>query len=607
MPKIEVRDESLYRYLGRNVADPELEALLVSAKGELDGRDGDTLKLELNDTNRPDLWSAAGVGRCLRAHETGTVPNYPFFSTAGDSRTTDNREVVVDPGLAQTRPYICAFAVRGPALDDDQLVELIQSQEKLAWNFGRKRKAVAIGLYRSDLIRYPVHYDAVDPDSTRFVPLGVDREMSLREIITDHPKGRDFGDIVAQMPKMPFLRDDKGDVLSFPPVINSAHVGAVQVGDTELFVEMTGTDLHVLCLAASVFACDFADAGFDVLPVLVRYPYETSLGRDVVTPFRFQSPVTARTGEVNRFLGVKLTDDEIVTALRRAGIDASISAGEIRFDPPPYRNDFLHPVDVVEEVVIGRGMDTFEPQMPQDFTVGRLSPQEEVNREVKDLLVGLSFQEMVYSYLGSHRDFVARMLPADASFADRTPAGEATGEDRYVPSAAGHVRIANPMSENYEYVRSSSLPFLLATEQESGNAAYPHRIFEIGKVAVPDARRNEGSRTYDLLGALIADGSAGFNDVVSIVAVLAYYLGMTYRLAERDDARFIPGRCATVVVGSRSVGTIGEVHPGVLANWSIEVPCAAIELDLTAILESRAASGDDANRGVTKTSAKSRG
>jgi phenylalanyl-tRNA synthetase beta chain len=32
------------------------------------------------------------------------------------------------------------------------------------------------------------------------------------------------------------------------------------------------------------------------------------------------------------------------------------------------------------------------------------------------------------------------------------------------------------------------------------------------------------------------------------------------------------------------VGVIGEIHPAVLDAWGIQMPCAAVELDLEALL-----------------------
>jgi len=212
-------------------------------------------------------------------------------------------------------------------------------------------------------------------------------------------------------------------------------------------------------------------------------------------------------------------------------------------------------------VMIGRGMNSFGPETPKDFTVGRLSDAETFARKAQTVLVGLGFQEMIFNYRGSRRDFVDRMN---------------IGADDVL-------RIANPMSENFEYVRNSVLPCLLQAESVSGNAVYPHQIYEIGKIVKLDADDVYGSVTKNHLGFLTASADTGFNQVNSQVAVILYYLGADYRLEELDDSRFIPGRGARILVGGRSVGFFGELHPAVLANWSVQMPCTAGEIDLDAV------------------------
>ena len=46
--------------------------------------------------------------------------------------------------------------------------------------------------------------------------------------------------------------------------------------------------------------------------------------------------------------------------------------------------------------------------------------------------------------------------------------------------------IQNPMSLNFRVVRPSVLPSLLRLEAESQNAAYPHLVFECGKICIKD-------------------------------------------------------------------------------------------------------------------------
>ena len=189
MPKIELPQATLFHYMGRSMPEPELELLLESAKAEIDEPvdAAGSMKIELNDTNRPDLWSTAGLGRHLRTYLGGPVPDYPFFSRPGTSLDAGARRVVVDAALGDYRPYIAAFAVSGKPIDDPSLTDLIQSQEKLCTNYGRRRKSIAMGVNRTALMTVPVHYVAADPDATRFVPLGMAEELSLRQIIERHP------------------------------------------------------------------------------------------------------------------------------------------------------------------------------------------------------------------------------------------------------------------------------------------------------------------------------------------------------------------------------------------------------------------------------------
>ena len=560
MPKIDVNEELFFKALGRRYDAAELTPLLTTAKAELDDwpKGEGILRIELNDTNRPDLWSTLGLARQLSIFLTGKVPSYPFFSRAGDIKTTGDRRVVVDKGLKDIRPFIGSFVAEGKEVTDALLREIIQSQEKLCGNFGRKRKTIAMGVSRADLVTWPVSYSAADPDKTRFVPLDFEKPMSLRQIITEHPKVKEYGPIVSGFARFPLLSDGKGEVLTFPPVINSALIGGVKPGDTRLFIDLTGPDLDTILTACAIAACDFADMGFRIQPVAVEYPFDTPYGRTIVTPFYFQKDTALEVAEASKRLGEEFTVEQAAAYIRKMGNTVTVKGTTITVSPPEYRNDFLHAVDAIEEIMIGRGMDTFSPVMPRDFTVGRVSETEEYGRRVREIMIGLGYQEMIYGYLGSRKDIVERMCV----------------------DGADAIEIANPMAESFDTVRNSILPNLLGSEAESAHATYPHRIFEIGKIVLRDPKMNEGSRTYNSLGFLIADREAGFNEVDAHVLALFYYLSVEPKLSPVEDPRFIPGRAAAISVGGRRVGIIGEVHPRVLSNWGIEMPCAAAEIHL---------------------------
>ena len=565
MPKFETKEKFLFSLLGREYTDDELEQVFPRAKAELDEHDKESgvFKIELNDTNRPDLWSAMGLARLLKNYEDPQIREYDFFSSKCFTADNKGRELHVGNRAKEVREFSCGFVAKGKKVDEDILLTLIQSQEKLCFNFGRKRRTIAMGIYRNNLIKYPIHYDGADPDKTHFVPLHMEEDLTLREILEKHPKGQEYGYIIKDKPVYPYLYDDAGKTLSMPPVINSAYVGAVEIGDDNLFVEMSGPILKDILLCASIMAVDMADLGFEIEPVKIIYPYETEFGKEITVPYYFQDSQSCTVQEIKHVLGEDINVEDAKEALLRMGV-YSVSEGDtIHITCPEYRNDFLHPVDVVEDVMIGYGLENFEPTIPRDFTVGRLTPAEELGRKVKDIMVGMGFQEMIYNYLGSRREYVDNMhIKGDKV-----------------------IMISNPMSENFEAVRPSIIPSLLESESVSGHATYPHKIFEVGKVAYLEPSDNSGTVTRNNLGFMSADGSVTFNDANSFINTLMYFLRVEYTLASPgEDPRFIPGRCAEIVVGGKKVGVFGEVHPAVLESWGCSMPAIVAEIDLDCLL-----------------------
>jgi phenylalanyl-tRNA synthetase beta chain len=216
----------------------------------------------------------------------------------------------------------------------------------------------------------------------------------------------------------------------------------------------------------------------------------------------------------------------------------------------------------MEDIMMGRGLETFKPERPRDFTVGRLSPITIFSRRVKETMIGMGYQEMIYNYLGSRKDLVEKMRGDGGSI----------------------IRISNPMTENYESVRDSVLASLVQSESVSGHAAYPHRIFETGKIACLDDNDNSGTVTRQYLGFFEASGETNFNAVAAELQTLFYYLAREYDVEESGDSRFIPGRAAVILHKNRPIGVFGELHPELLENWGIAVPCTACELDVEALL-----------------------
>ena len=108
MPKVEVNENLFFNLVGKKYNCDELfEKKLTHAKAELDEKPDETLpqdkrviKIELNDTNRPDLWSTGGIARCLREYEGGEHKNYASFMNTKDTfLDSHNRTIIVNENL----------------------------------------------------------------------------------------------------------------------------------------------------------------------------------------------------------------------------------------------------------------------------------------------------------------------------------------------------------------------------------------------------------------------------------------------------------------------------------------------------------------------------
>ncbi len=545
MPTITFIKQDLDYLLSRSLTLTQLEQVWPLVKGELKEYHESTseLKLELNDTNRPDLWCVEGIARQIRTHLEKKFRPYTFYG----GRRKAAGEVIVDPALKSIRPYIGACIARHLNIGETGLAGLIQTQEKLSEGFGRKRQMVSIGLYRLQEIRFPVSYTAVRPTEARFTPLGFEEPLTLAEILKQHPKGMSYGKILSSFTTYPLLVDIEKKILSFPPIINSRQIGEVKADDQDLFVEVTGTDLRMVVLTVNILAANLADRGATIDPVEIRYPYSTELGQKIVMP---------------GLLFKSLTLDQVVLNLTRYGYTVKTQGKKVVVSVPAFRDDLMHAVDVVEDFAISRGYGSFRPEVPTQFTVGGLSRIEAFSDRIRTHLIGMGFQEVISNILTHRGELADRMnLPKDQM-----------------------VEVDNVMSETYSALRNWVIPSLLRIEASSSKAFYPHRIFEVGEVAVIDKSIKEATKTLLKAGVLLAHPSANFSELHSCLDFLMYYLGESYELQPMSHPTFIEGRVGRIRVDGNDVGLIGEVHPRVLSNWQITMPCTAFELDLNKLL-----------------------
>jgi len=544
----------------------ELNEIFYSVKSELSGAsrtepilDDSELQLENKDTNRPDIWSTEGIARALRGI-LGIEVGVKEYSVARKAAV----EISVDRELKAIRPFIGCVVARRTKISDVVIRGLIHLQDKLDHSYGRRRRRSSIGFYDFDLITPPLRYGVAGPDEIKFVPLEGDHAMSLREILEEHPKGIEYGHIVKQYRKMPILLDSKEKVLSFPPIINSNDLGRVTPETKNILVEITGTSEETVMNALTILTVTLADRGAQISPALVHYRYGKP--RTVTTPDLRERHVKLPLGDVKSLIGLDLGRGETVSLLRRARYDVTGSGGkQLNILVPCYRLDILHPVDVIEDIAIAYSLNKMKPRWPSDLTFGNLSPMEEFSDRVRELMIGLGFQEVLSFMMTNHEKLFTKMNKE--------------------PSQV--VEISNPKIMTLTCLRSWLLPGLVDFLSNNTHVEYPQRLYEVGDCTVWDANLPNRARDARKLACVSAHSRANFTEMKSNLEPLMANLGFEFTLTPIDHPSFLEGRVGSILIGDKEVGIMGEIHPQVIENWKLEDPIAAMELDLDRLFQMR--------------------
>ncbi|MFP4116138.1 MAG: phenylalanine--tRNA ligase subunit beta [Candidatus Aenigmatarchaeota archaeon] len=530
--------EELDALVGKRLSDEVLDSKAPMMGCDVEEVNEGSVEIEIFP-NRPDLLSVEGFARSFRQFLGVSQGLVNYEVGEGDLKLD------VDSSVEEVRPCVSAGVVRNVDLTEGVLRSLMQVQEKIHATFGRGRRKVAIGIHDMENVEGPFTYKAVGPESVEFIPLHCEEKMNLLEIKEKHPKG-EYATILEGNDRWPIIVDRNGQVLSFPPVINGTVTKLTE--DTEdIFIDVTGTDQQAVDQALNLIATELAERGGDIESVSVDGEGEPDLSPE---------KIDVDLDYANRLLNLELSEDELEGLL--AGMGFGYDDGEALV--PCYRVDIMHPMDIVEDLAISYGYENFEPDIPDVGGVGRPDAFEEFTDEVRDLMIGFGFQEVMTPVLTNRDKQFTRMEREEMEV----------------------VEAENPLSEKYSVCRRGLLPGLLGVLKENKHRSYPQEIFEAGDVVVP-GEGETGGENRRRLSAAVSAKQVNYTDLASVVDSLMEMVGAEYELEESDGPLFMESRGAKILVNGEVIGEVGEVHPQVLENWELEKPVAGFELDLDKI------------------------
>ncbi|MBU8867088.1 phenylalanine--tRNA ligase subunit beta [Paenarthrobacter aromaticivorans] len=302
-------------------------------------------------------------------------------------------------------------------------------------------------------------------------------------------------------------------------------------------------------------------------------------------------------------IGIDFTEEQITTSLVDLGAAVEKTATGYLVTAPSWRNDLETKEDLSEEIARLVGYDNIPATLPVAPPGRGLSRSQQQKRRVVQALADAGLTE-VLSY------------PFVSKAANDTFGVPEESEER--PA----LKLANPISEEHGYLRTSILPGLIEVARRNHSRGFRDlALYEAGSVFLPGERLGTESipplgvkPSDEVLDALydgvphqplhIAAVLTGHDspaaathtprawdwaDALDVARLIADVLGVELAVSQGSHQAYHPGRAAQLALRSGDVvGYAGELHPKLLAAHDMPARSVALEVNVEALFEAAA-------------------
>ncbi len=540
MPVVELSYTRLQKLVGK-VTKKQISDSLPFLGLDIESEDKDLVRIEYSP-NRPDYSTDFGIALGLQGLlgiKTGSVKL--------KIKKSSSYKISVKSDVSKIRPFVTGIVAKNGRVDDKTIKQLMTMQEDLHFGIGRKRKKSSIGIHDLDKISFPLIYTTTNK-THKFIPLNSDKEIPISEILTNTDVGKDYGHLLGQSSRVPLILDSNENTVSFPPIINAA-VTTVTPKTKNLFVEVTGINKEDAEDMLSVVATILQSAGFTLESVNIA-------GAKNSSPKFDSRKLTVNSSLINLTLGLDLKTPKIISCLKKSRLDASSKGTNVICSIPAYRFDIFGPMDLVEEVALGYGIQNIEPTLTPSQTVGETNLVSLKLKSLDKTMIGLGYLEALNSSLTSKR------VLYDMTNRDSTKI----------------ISVLDSKSQEHTILRDSILPGLIENLSRNIHESYPQKMFETGTVFTLE---NPVSEKINFSG-ISAHKDANFTEIKSIIqSALNIGFGIQIETKTTTNPTFEEGHCASIILNNTPIGIIGKINSKIVENYKIRVPVVGFEISLS--------------------------
>jgi len=539
MPVITLSYSNLQKLIGKS-SKKQISESLPFLGLDIESEEGDQVRVEYSP-NRPDYSTDFGIAlgmQGLLGVKTGAIKL---------NIKKSNYSIKVNHTVSKVRPFVTGIIAKNGKIDFKIIQQLMTMQEDLHLGIGRKRKKSSIGIHDLDQISFPLTYTTTNRNHS-FVPLTSQKTMTISEILENTDVGKDYGGLLGNSSQIPILLDSDDNTVSFPPIINAA-MTVVVPKTKSLFVEVTGINKQDAEDMLAIVTTILQSAGFSLYGIKIT-------GTNNSSPKLESRKITITPTLINDTLGLSLSAPKIITALRKSRLDAISKGKNIICTIPAYRFDIFGPMDLVEEVALGYGIQNLEPTISPSQTIGKINSISLQLKSLDKTMIGLGYLEALNSSLTSKR------VLYDMTNRDSTKI----------------ISVLDSKSQEHTILRDSILPGLLENLSKNIHESYPQKMFETGTVFITD---NPIVEKINFSG-ISAHKDANFTEIKSIVqSALNIGFGIKIETKTSTNPTFEQGHCASIILNNIPIGIIGKIDSKIIEHYKIRVPVMGFEISLS--------------------------
>ena len=440
-------------------------------------------------------------------------------------------------------------------LDDkvgDDLNEILSIQERLDRNVGRNRKKSAIGFFDYEKILFPIKYCEIQKENVNFIPLGSSSSKNYNQIMKELKQATEYKDLI---PKKPIVWIDRGNnIIAMPPIINADNY-SINENTKELFIDITGIDKETVNAVTKILIYNFEFLG---KVSIIQSKYKSNA---ISTGFSLETHrFYLNEDSIESVLGKRIKKEQAIQILSAMDYSINPLGRDIIVKPPFYRQDIMHQVDIIDDLMRSLGVENITEKVPHSHTEGSFLSNHYLIQNIKEVLVGFGYQEIDINALTNEK------YQFGSTFIE--------GED--------YVSLLQLKSGDVTMVSKYIFPELLRLISNNLHKKFPQKIFSVSEI-VQEGSSDVTFKNRLKLSLVSCERDINITDTLSIIKkvlsdAFAIKSVSTNYVDKKYIKTFITGRAYKILADGNEIGFAGELHPRVLNSFRIELPVSLAEI-----------------------------